>query len=397
MCTYKQIGVIALVVAGFASPAAGRAQDTGAQPVLQVGVRTLNAEGARARDAGIARVLESGQVSTTLVHAGRIEDPDGQLCTMRAVDTTGRDLSEFDKRNLAGALYVWKVTTTGVRTDAGRQVIDLEWGRFDRGSTTAAVSGKSRLTLTEGQRHALDLVHGAATAPCRTPAVILEVTALTKEDPALADTVLHYDMWLVRHDRLGKKETRHLMLSSVQGGAADFYFPPLVTPVPRLQADQYEFRVASRISGSVRGRVTHDGRVSVELETRRENRVERTPSSSVAAPRSAGGRKVLTGVLGEAIEIQLPPATGSSSTFASAKSEADARTLRGSGIAAANPLRPEASGTLEPVLIRNGRLVVNYAAFFEGERLSVIVQVRKADAGGEQPDAVTSASRLSAR
>jgi hypothetical protein len=261
----------------------------------------------------------------------------------------------------------------------------MEWQRFDRGSTAAAVSSKGRMTLADGQTQALDLVHGAATAPCHTPAVILELRASTREDPALADTVLQYDMWLVRQDRFGKKETRHLMLSGVQGGAPAFHFPPLVTPVTRLQPDQYDFKVATRVSGTVRGRLTHDGRVSVELETHRSDRVERVPSSSLAAPRSAGGRKVLTGTLGEAIEIELPPAAGSSSTFASAKSEADARAQRGRGTATGNPLAPDARGTVEPVLIGNGRLVVNYAPFFEGERVSVIVQVRKADAGGEEP------------
>jgi len=144
--------------------------------------------------------------------------------------------------------------------------------------------------------------------------------------------------------------------------------------------------VGTRISATVRGRVTPDDEVSIELETHRSNDLQREPASSPnLPPRSAGGRKVLTGMLGEAIEIQLPPAAGSSSTFASAKSEADAREQRGRGAAAGNPLAPEVRGTLEPVLIRNGRLVVNYAAFFEGERLSVIVQVRKADAGGEEP------------
>jgi hypothetical protein len=385
MQTIMRISAVVLAVAGVASPAAGWAQDTGAQPVLEVGVRTMNAEGSRGRDAGVSRMLQPGQVATTLLHAGRIENPEGQLCSMRAADTTGRELNELDKRGLANALYVWKITMRGITAEPGRQTLDLEWQRFDRGSTAAAHSSKMRLTLADGQTHALELVHGAAAPPCNTRAVILELKASTREDPALADTVLRYDMWLVRHDKTGKKETRHLMLSGVQGAAPEFHFPPLATPVTTLQPDQYDFRVATRVSGAVRGRVTHDGRVSIELQTHRSDRVERLGSPSNVVPRSAGGRKVLTAALGEAIEIQLPPAAGSSNTFASAKSETEARERRERGVATGNPLAPPASGTAEPLLIRDGRLVVNYAAFFEGERVSVIVRVRIADAGGEEP------------
>jgi hypothetical protein len=189
MQTIMRISAVVLAVAGVASPAAGWAQDTGAQPVLEVGVRTMNAEGSRGRDAGVSRMLQPGQVATTLLHAGRIENPEGQLCSMRAADTTGRELNELDKRGLANALYVWKITMRGITAEPGRQTLDLEWQRFDRGSTAAAHSSKMRLTLADGQTHALDLVHGAAAPPCNTRAVILELKASTREDPALADTV----------------------------------------------------------------------------------------------------------------------------------------------------------------------------------------------------------------
>jgi len=385
MRTYTRISTAVLASGILACPLSAWTQDTGVQPVVQVGIRTLNADGSRGRDAGITRVVKPGEKASGYLHAGRIEDPDGQLCSMRAADTTGRELNALDRRGLDAALYVWKVTTTSVVLEAGRQTIDLEWARFDRASTTATVSRKSRLTLADGQTHALDLVHGTAAAPCLTPAVILEVTALTQEAPALADTVLRYDMWLVRHDGSGRKETRHVVLSGLQGRAPAFDFPPMFAPVPRLQDDQYDFRVATRISGTVRGRLTQEGQVSLELETHRSNRLERIPATALTLPpRSAGGRKMLTGALGEAIEIQLPPAAGSSSSPAS---ERDLREVR-ERASAVNRLEAPPRGMPpadEPVLIRNGRLTVNYPAFFEGERLSVIVQVRKADAGSEQP------------
>jgi hypothetical protein len=369
--------VLTFGLLGATVPAA--AQDTGVEPVLRIGTRAMTQTGVPGRDAALERRGPSIN-GTTYLLAGRAEQPEGQLCVMRAVSS---EMGTLDPKTLSMALHVWKISTTTVTFEEGRQTFDVEWQRVDRGSDITAVSGKHRLTLDDGQTYTLDLVRGSDAAPCRTPAVVVELRASVSEDPALADTVLRYDLWLVRQDRTGKTERQHLFFTGAHGDAVDFRFAALQSDVEKLQADQYDYRVATRVSGTVRGRMTRGGQVSIDLETRRSDGLERTGSrvNSGPPPRPGGGRKVLTAALGEAIEVQLPPGTRYSSALASAKDEAERR-ARPSGTRANAASEPDATQRLR---IRDGRLEVNYGPFFEGERLSVIVQVRKADAVAEEP------------
>ncbi|HVL66447.1 MAG TPA: hypothetical protein VM364_04200 [Vicinamibacterales bacterium] len=366
MRTWMVVGGLSFGVSALPAPTI--AQDTGTQPVLHVGLRAVKSDGSRGRDAAWETINKPGETFSAWVHAGRVGTADEQLCVMRAAGRGGT-LTEVDKRGLDTALHAWKFSHTLVSHEGGRQVVDFDWQRFDRGSPTPAASGKQRLTLGEGQTQFLDLVHGRSGPPCDTVAVAFEVTAKTREDPALADTVLRYDLWLVRQDRSGRKERRHVILSALQGTAPEFHFPPLHAEVPKLQPDQYDFRVATRVGGSIRGRLTRDGRVVLELETYRSDVLEQPASRPPSRPgRGGSGRKVLTAAIGEAIEVQLPPAGGYSSTFATAKAE---------GERAAPPAGSPLSR--EPVTVKNGRIEVSYGPFFEGERLSIILQVRKPD------------------
>lgn len=370
-------------------PLAASAQDAGEQPVLRVGTRTLSADGSRHRDAGIDRVMKAGDTNISYVYSGRVDDPDGSLCSMGATAVAGSELTDRDRQRMQGALYVWKVATTAVSYEAGRQIFDLDWQRFDSGATAPAISSKARLTLADGEVYTLDLVRASGAAPCGTRAAVVEVIAGIKEDPALADTVLRYDLWLVRYEATGRKESRHLVLGGVHGASTDFQFPALRTPVQKLQSDQYDFTVATRIAGTLRGRVTRHGGISLALETRRSDALERTSQApSSLPPRWSGGRKVLTGAIGEAIEIQLPPGSGYMSSPASEK---DAREIRdrAPGIRAG---MSDPRVTTVPAQIRNGRLEVNYGPFFEGERLSIIVQVRRAEGVDAAVDGLSAAS-----
>lgn len=352
------------------------AQDTDPEPVLYVSVRGIQDGDRPARDSGIQRVTKPGDVATTYLLAGGLENPAGTLCATRGIAATPPMPSPLDSKALAAAAYVWKITTTTGAHAAGRLTVDVDWQRFDQGAEIPVLSRKQRVVLNEGERYPLDLVLGN-TAAC--PVAIVELTASVKENPAFADTVLRYDLWLVRHDKSGRKQTRQLILSGVHGQPVHFQFAPLVTPVPKLQPDQYDFNVATRVSGSVRGRLTGDGRVSVDLETRRRNELERPSRSSSPDLRGGpGGRKVVSGALGEAIEIELPPASGFTSTNASERDERERAGARGSG----PPIKPESS---DAVVVRNGRLAIYYNLFFEGERLSLIVQVRKAEGAEAEP------------
>lgn len=184
--------------------------------------------------------------------------------------------------------------------------------------------------------------------------------------------MLRFDMWLVRTDRTGKQDRRHVVLTALHGARIDFVFPMLAAVVPRLQAGQYDFRVATRVAGTLRGRLTRDGRVVVALETSRADSLEKPETGDTRPGRGGSGRKVLNAALGEAIEIELPSGDGYSRSAASPKFAAERPTT---------PPRPpgqQASRT-EPVVLDDGMLQVNFGPFFQGERLSVIVQVRKTE------------------
>jgi hypothetical protein len=369
--------LVLVVILGLAAP--GIAQETGTQAMLFVEIRALPSDGAPARNAAISRVAKIGEVATTYVHAGRIEDPEGTLCSMRAAGATPQ-LTERDKKGMEGAAYVWKVTTTTAAFESGRLTVDVDWQRFDGGGETPTLSRKQRIILDEHRAYPLDFVRGS-TPYC--PAAVLELSSVLREDPTFADTVFRYDLWLVRHDKSGRKETRQLILSGVHGGSAEFQFAPLTSPVSKLQPDQFDFSVATRIRGAIRGRMTRDGRVSIQLQTQRSDRLER-PGQPYTPPRSFGGSKTLVGGLGEAIEVQLPPADGFSSTDVSPKTQVE-RTQQGAGRglgvrASADPKLPG-----EPIGVRDGRLYINYGPYLEGERLSLIVQVRKAEGAEAEP------------
>lgn len=377
MTTSVHVWVAVSVLTGML-PAAATAQETGSQPVLGVRVVALQADGSRGRDAGFDVVQKPGESFSAFVLAGQVDAP-GQLCAVRT-GGMGGNITDRDKKTLHNALYVWRFTHAFVGYEGGRQTVDVDWQRFDRGASAPATSGRHRLVLADGESRILDLVHGDGTAPCRTASAAFEVTAKVKEDPAFADTVLRYDLWLVRNDRSGRQERRHVIMTGLHGTDADFYFPVLTSEVPKLQPDQYDLRVATRVAGNVRARLTRDGRIVLNLETSRSDSLERTGTSATRPGRTGSGRKVLTAALGEAIEIELPPGNGYASSPISEKVKAEWEK------AGARTGGTQASRS-EPVVVTNGALQVNYGPFFQGDRLSVIVQVRKVD-GAPEPGAV---------
>lgn len=370
-----------LTVFGLGSTEPVWAQDTGVKPVLDIAARPTTLDGSRGRDAGVEQVMEPGRTATSYLLAGRLSDPEGSLCPLRGIAMT--PIHDLAAKALAQAQYVWKIVTTTVKHEGGRQTFDLEWERRDGGAASPAVTGKQRLTLTDGESYTLDFVRGSGAAPCRTPGVAIVVSAGVREDPSFADTVLGYDLWLVRHDASGRKETKHLVLSGLHGAAVDFQFAPLLSPLEKRQPDQYDFKVATRVAGTLRGRMTRDGRISVELETRRSDRLERPGGLVAAALRGGSGRKVLTATLGEVIEIQLPPASGNASTYASQRDEQAAAEQRARGAVAQGNRTPTPLST-EAAAIRDGRLEVNFGRLLEGERLSLILQVKRVGEGAEQ-------------
>ena len=328
-------------------------------PQLSVIARLVHADGAAGNASKSPNPMVVGEGVTSYIFA-----PD-TLCGLGAAKEGTRTLNELREG------HVWKITRTGVAHRDGRLTFDLDWSRFDPGSSAPAAAGQQRLTLAEGATYLIDLVRAKAPGQCNAGSVVLEVEASAIEQPAFADTVLTYDVWVTHQDSTGKKQTKHLVITGKQGKGTDFDFTPFRFDVPKLAPDQYDLDLVTRLTGIVKGRLRDDGKVDVDLETRRVDRLERPdqPAPSVAR---AGGRKTLEVLLGETIEIELPKVSGVNAHVASPQSG-------GLNVRAGVGAREAAPQTGPAVALKDGAIVVNIKEFFAGDRFSVLIRVRKGE------------------
>ena len=328
-------------------------------PQLSVNARTIHADGSRGGGTASPHPMVVAQGVTSYVFA--TED----LCGLGAasdgtptIDQSGRPRG-----------HVWKVTRTGVSHANGMLTFDLDWMRYDAGAPAPGASARQRITLKEGATYTIDMLRAAVPGRCNAGSVIVEVEADTIEAPAFADTVLTYDVWVTHQDASGKKETKHLVVTGKQGKTADFDFAPFRFDVPKLAPDQYDLDLVTRVMGVIKGRLREDGKVNVDLETRRMDRLERADQPSPPTAR-AGGRKALEVRLDETIEIELPQPSGVNAHVASPQSSGISGRMGIGARGAAPPAGPA-------VALKDGAIVVNIKEFFEGDRFSVLIRVRK--------------------
>ena len=347
-------GVLVLGVA-----ATGRAH-ADQVPQLSVNARMIHADGSPGSSSASPHAMVVGQGVTSYVFASE------SLCGVGAA----RDgkLDDVLKEQTRG--YLWKVTRTGVSHVNGLLTFDLEWTRYDDGSPISSASAKQRLTLNEGTSFPIDMLRAAAPGSCKAGAVILEISASAIEVPAFADTVLQYDLWVTHQDGTAQKQTRHFVVSAKQGAASAFEFAPFRFGIPKLTADQYDLDLVTRVIGSIRGRLRENGKVDIDLETRRLDRLERRDEPTAATPR-LGGRKTIELELGETVEIVLPPLSGFVAHVASPQSP---RLTAQVGIGPRGSAPPSSA-----VSLKDGAIVVSFKEFFDGDRFSVLVRVRKGD------------------
>ena len=357
-----------------AAPSFALAQaGSGTEPVISVTARAISPDGSSRSSAGGTDPVVIGKPATHYLHAGRLGE--AGICIVGSSNGKVKGLDDL----LKTSTHVWKVTTTGVSSDLGRQTVDLEWARYDDGHATPATSRKQRVTLAQGEPLTLDMLHNANRA-CSISSVVLELETSTREDPALADTMLKYDLWLVRTDASGKKETRHFVMTGRQGSAVPFNFAPLRSDVPALKPNQYDFDVLTSVAGELRGRARQDGRVAVEMVTSRQDSLHRSGQTPAKVEGLGEGRKVVEAGFGESVEIRLPSRRGTAASYATPEDAAAGQntTVRASADSTSGSAPPA-----QAVEIRNGRVVVNYASFFANETVSLILRVTKAESGAE--------------
>jgi len=258
--------------------------------------------------------------------------------------------------------FVWELKLLPVKNENGSSTFHLEWARYQAdGGGRPAAEGKSTLTLREGERQTIDLVRSAEGARCSDESAVVDVAAGFKEAKAVAQGMLQYDIWLKHQPETGDAVIRKFTAMGPQGADVKFGFVPLAFTVPQVAPGQGAYDVFTTVQGTIRGRLQANGRVALSVDTSRRDGV----GPQAAGPSGGGGntgRKVLEIAADETIEIELPAPGGRSSTGA-----------RG---VQASPRGATPAPAQRAVSVDNGRVTIDNALFFQGQRTSLIVQVK---------------------
>jgi hypothetical protein len=348
--------------------------------VLEIMVRPVPRDGTPSRTrAWDINDRPKGQVDSTYLFAGSpqhdlpprlqaLESGTEYLCSAGSSELNAAALDDLVSRHL----HVWQVTSRAAGVTERGFAFDVEWVRYASATGTRPVaSGRSTLILVEGQRHVLDLVHATgASAQCDAGSVVLEVEARGRDDSALADRAMRYELWLVHTDPSGGKHTSRVVQTGLHGMQLPFAFSPVRLPVPSSASLQAVFDAAVRVDGHLRGRIRPDGGIDLELMTGRRAALEQRGAGRVALPEASEGRKVLQLAQGETIEIELPALTGGATTVVGVDASRGALSARGG----ATWLGP--GGPADAVSVADGKLTVSFTRLFEGHKLSILLRAQ---------------------
>jgi hypothetical protein len=351
--------VVGAITAGVWLQMTPAGAQSGFTPILELHSLTTNRDGGIFQTATGRTDFVPGRRVTTSFGAGTTRPEELTLCG----GGVGGDATV--ESMLKENSFVWKVTTVPIKYDAGRATFDLEWARYraDGGGRPAA-QGRLTLTLADGQRQVIDLAHGAAgSAGCNAAATLIEVGVGLQAEPKLAQAILQYDLWLTHHAADGAKQVRHFAGMGVQGADVAFAFVPLRLAVPQLVSNQAAYDVNITVLGTLRGRLQADGRIALSVDTTRRDGLGRRGEGPDGWSGNSGVKR-LELAPAEAVEIELPPIGGRSSRPAVA-----------GVIPSTRPGATPQSG--QPVTVADGRVTVDNARFFEGQRTSLVVQVRQ--------------------
>jgi len=362
MPTSRSRHAIALTVAmSTLSFAPAAAQDKESGPTLDVNLQTLKRTGGVSITAHGDEWLTPGTPVTWFLSAGTTSPGEMTVCG-GGVSSTG---TLADK--LARAAFVWEVKMLPSKYENGIATFDLEWARYQADSNGRPVAeGSSTLSLRDGERQQIDFVRGApGTRTCGDESAVVDVGTGYHEPRQFAQSVLQYDLWLKHQQANGEVVTRKFTGMGLQGADVGFVFEPLHFAVRQVVPDQATYDVFTTVQGTIKGRLLPNGRVAVTVDTRRRDGVGPRGSTYSGGSGNAG-RKFLDAASGEAIEIELPAPGGSSRVGARV----------GSGLSAAPRGPAPSSAPKQAVSVVDGRLVVDNALFFQGQRTSLIVQVK---------------------
>ncbi|MEO6008287.1 MAG: hypothetical protein ABIU38_09510 [Vicinamibacteraceae bacterium] len=200
------------------------------------------------------------------------------------------DLAAFDKT----ASAAWRVQALPISVDGDEATVEVRWSRRVP-RPGLLVEGNlervQRLTLRDGARGILDVVHAAGNAPgvCESFGIAVELRFGSRADELRAG--LGFDLWLVDRSAHGSSVPLRARTQAGQGQDATYGFPPL-----KLSGSAGEGSIF--VDGVVSGRARTDGTIDLIFDTKQY-------IGDARGFRGADGRKRLVVRSGETIEFEL--------------------------------------------------------------------------------------------
>ncbi len=228
---------------------------------------------------------------------------------------TGGVVAGTGNAEIAGE-YTWTAQVRLVAIAVDTVTVETNWSRSQlvNGNTQRVAGDVRTIKLKAGEHHVLDFVNQPDNPVAN---LVLDVEGARVEDPANANVVLAYDVWLVHETAAGQKLTRHAQLDAQNAQAARFLFDPFAFPLGANEPiDGTTGPLNLIVGGSIQGRVRSDGGIDVVLHssllmgsgvftkgtTIFADRLEYAPSGS--------GDKTFAVKPGETIAIEYPNPSG---------------------------------------------------------------------------------------
>ena len=176
---------------------------------------------------------------------------------------------------------------------------------------------------------------------------------------------MQYDLWLKHQQANGEIVTRRFTGMGMQGADVNFFFAPLQFALRQLTPEQTTRDVFTTVKGTIRGRLLPSGRIAIVVDTSRRDGVA-LPIGGPGGGSGSSGRKLLDAAADEAIEIELPAPSSTSLTPVRARE----------GVAPTPPGAAPSAPPKQAVSLVDGWVIVDHALFFQGQRTSLIMQVK---------------------
>lgn len=218
----------------------------------------------------------------------------------------GRVATSWAKVPAVDYEYLWQVDVKAVSIALDLVRFDLDWTRTDvkDGARQVGAGDHRTITLRQGERHVLDFINCSPDAPCAN--LFLDVQAAPVENPAVAQTNLGYDLWLVHQTADGGKATRHVLVSGRQGEKVSFNFASVPLQLDASAGPDADSPYRLHVGGTIVGRIKADGTMEVAVSPVRKGQ---SPTGSAGL---GSGVKSFTSKPGETTSVVLPPVSGGS-------------------------------------------------------------------------------------